>query len=163
RSPAAARSPSSPGPSTVTMPGPTSSMSTPSARSTPMVLRLSSPPESPRTVARPCANAANSTERWPIDLSPGTRTSPPSAPPGLRSAPAGPPPAAGARRAARPPLLPLPRSLHGSALAQQPLHLRQAGHQLIDPRFPQSIGHVYLPVLGDDDEWIDIRHQPQEP
>ena len=48
-------------------------MATPSARRTPMVERLSSPPDSPRTVARPSAMAAKSTARWPIDLSPGTR------------------------------------------------------------------------------------------
>ncbi len=65
-------SPSSPRPWIANSVGERSSTTTPSPRMTPMVARQSPPSRKLRTVLVPSAMAENMTERWLIDLSPGT-------------------------------------------------------------------------------------------
>ena len=42
------------------------------------------------------------------------------------------------------------------------LHLLEPRHQLIHPPLRQPIRHVHLVVLGDDDERLDERHEPEQ-
>ena len=132
--------------------GATSRMATPRARSTPMVERLSSPPERPRTVARPSAMAAKSTARWPIDLSPGTLTSP-------SSARAGPRTVRLSRRARR---FRRRRSRLRRLAPAQPLHLLEPRHQLGRRAAPASDRPRALRSPWRHHERLDVRRQAEQ-